>query len=548
MIINLYGIFQSLAPKVSLKPTGDCQAQLALKAAAVAGETPGGSRGRRHSKSSRVGRELMKILTKGSKKERREKKSRREKKKRKEKRGRASSSRIKPDPDGSSSPGRTPSSGSYSSSSWEDERSSSEEKDLDPPLRKRSKQSPGSVLKLLLAHARAQLDQSAKVALDPLEAQRITEGVKMGSYFSICIRPSLGNSMRPIRELHHLSTAIDLLRQGNLNLLGDMLASRFMAIHQASVDGNWVAANSHGIVRVGGQFSGHERCLVGDASPCKASRKSCRFRCIRMEQGWPRKRKLEGQEPRWSGRRSALGRKGAWKERKGKEERKATELVGRSGRCQQMERREGWQCGEEAGLSNRPHSLAVPLTCMGRAPGIIPEIVFAEVIKACTSLRSTGCVLCWLLVQGMVPGVRNTGNSSFVALVISLLGAKTQGYPKRKKGAAFPIKEGELYMVKEKFSNLPFQAFRDEDFVQRWYLDAWLFVCLLSLNFLWGAVAGLPPGRWLQSDRMAVESVRAAIQRRCLDDVFLPTSEADWEKELASRMVMEEKKSARVMF
>ena len=201
-----------------------------------------------------------------------------------------------------------------------------------------------------------------------------------------------------------------------------------------------------------------------------------------------------------------------------------------------MERREGQQCGEE-GLSNGPHSPAVPSTCMGEAPGVIPEIVFAEVIRACTSLRSTGCVLCWLLVQGMVPGVHHTGNSSFVALVISLLGAKTQGYPKRKKGAAFPIKEGELCVVKEKFANLPFQAFRDEDFVQRWYLDAWLFICFLSLNFLWGAVAGLPPGHWLQSDKMAVESVRAAIQRRCLDDVFLPTSEADWEKELASRMV-----------
>ena len=296
--------------------TGDCQAQLALKAAAVAGETPGGSRGRRHSRSSRVGRELMKILTKGSRKERKEKKSRREKKKRIEKKGRASGSRVKPDPDGSSSPGRTPSSGSYSNSSWEDERSSSEEKDLDPPLRKRSKQSPGSVLKLLLAHARAQLDQSAKVALDPLEAQRITEGVKMGSYFSICIRP--GNSMGPIRELHHLSTAIDLLRQGNLNLLGDMLASRFMAIHQASVDGNWVAAKHMELFPLEDNAAATSAVLLETRRHAKLAAKAAGFDVSGWSKGGRGKGSWKGKNPGGQDDDPPWGGKGPGKKGKGK--------------------------------------------------------------------------------------------------------------------------------------------------------------------------------------------------------------------------------------
>lgn len=171
--------------------TTDCQAQLALKAAAVADETSGGAKGHRHqSRSSKVGKQLLKILTKNSKKDKKDKKKKKKKDK-KEKR-KSLKSRVKPDPDGSSSPSGMGSSDSSSSSTWDDDKSSSEEKDLDPPLRKRSKQRPGSVLKLLLAHARTQLDQSAKVSLDPLEAQKITEGVKMGSYFSICIRPSMG--------------------------------------------------------------------------------------------------------------------------------------------------------------------------------------------------------------------------------------------------------------------------------------------------------------------------------------------------------------------
>ena len=70
----------------------------------------------------------------------------------------------------------------------------------------------------------------------------ITKGVKIGSYFSIIVRPQVGSSMAQARELHHLAQVIDLLRQGDLDVLGDVLAARFISIHQAALDGSWTTA------------------------------------------------------------------------------------------------------------------------------------------------------------------------------------------------------------------------------------------------------------------------------------------------------------------
>lgn len=136
-----------------------------------------------------------------------------------------------------------------------------------------------------------------------------------------------------------------------------------------------------------------------------------------------------------------------------------------------------------------------------------------------------------------MPNGLATSSSSFVSQVIPLLSAKTQGHPKRKKGAAFPLKEGELHKVRDNFSRLTLEDVCKDTFVQAWYLDAWTYLCFCSLNKLWGATAGILPGSWLQSDRMVADSVRAAVHRRCLEDCARPTSEALWEKDLSSRMI-----------
>ena len=42
--------------------------------------------------------------------------------------------------------------------------------------------------------------------------------------------------------MFHLASALDLLRKGELSHLGDLLAGRFISLHQAVLDGNWSAA------------------------------------------------------------------------------------------------------------------------------------------------------------------------------------------------------------------------------------------------------------------------------------------------------------------
>ena len=167
-----------------------------------------------------------------------EKKEQKEKKRKKRKKDPSDGG----DPGGSSDDDQTDSWNENYGNDWEESSSSGESKKMLGPLRRKSKEKPGSVLQALVDHARTQLDQSSKVQVGRQSDITLTQGVKIGSYFAIVVRPQLGNSMAQVRELHHLSQCLDLLRQGDLSLLGDTLAGRFMSIHQSVLDGGWRTA------------------------------------------------------------------------------------------------------------------------------------------------------------------------------------------------------------------------------------------------------------------------------------------------------------------
>ena len=196
------------------------RAQLALKAVEQAGL--GKKKKKRKSKSSteKVSKLLARLLT--SKEDRT---SRKKKKKRK----------------------RTLKSGvieSYSTSSSNCSEESIEEQsdeELEAPLRKKSKERPGSVLALLTSHVAQQLDQGSMVDLDG-ENQGVVSGVKVMTYFNLFLKPNHLSHQRELRELHSLAAMIDILRQGDLAKVGDALAGRFIALHQFLQDGTWNTA------------------------------------------------------------------------------------------------------------------------------------------------------------------------------------------------------------------------------------------------------------------------------------------------------------------
>ena len=222
------------------------QQQLVGRALAVS-KTVAGEKRKSSSSSGKLGAALAKILTrqvkKGkSKKKKKEKKERKSKKKRRKK-GPKGSDDGGGDGDSSPSPsssGVTDSCDEFSNDQSSSSKSSDDE--LEAPLKKKSKKNPGSVLELLVSHAREQLDQSASVGVGKDEGHYLTSGIKVMTYFQVLLKPRLGGSAALQREMHHLATAIDLLRQGRLGLLGDTLAARFLCLHQSILDGNWSAA------------------------------------------------------------------------------------------------------------------------------------------------------------------------------------------------------------------------------------------------------------------------------------------------------------------
>ncbi|CAL1140246.1 unnamed protein product [Cladocopium goreaui] len=134
---------------------------------------------------------------------------------------------------------KTKSSGSKRSgdSSYGEEEESSSSSEMLAPLQKRSSRQPGAVLRMLVEHAKASLDQSALV--ETTKSGNVTEGVKMASYFNLLVRPYHSATSR---DMHHLAVCLDELRAGELGKLGDSLASRYLAIHTAVNEGTWRSA------------------------------------------------------------------------------------------------------------------------------------------------------------------------------------------------------------------------------------------------------------------------------------------------------------------
>ncbi len=205
------------------KSRGGAEAQLLAMAVQRDG-AQGGSRQQKRRKMKNKGSKREK--DKESKEDRSRKKKDKRKKKRKKKKKRRG--------DGDSSP----SSSEESSESGESSISSSSS--LLAPLQKRSRESPGGVLRMLVKHARMVMDQSATV--DVGDGGSVTSGVKLTSYFALMLRPYHSSSSRDMKELFGLATCMDLLREGKLGALGDSLASRFIAIQTAMADGSWKAA------------------------------------------------------------------------------------------------------------------------------------------------------------------------------------------------------------------------------------------------------------------------------------------------------------------
>ena len=266
--------------------TKSLSGQLTRQALALASQRKKEKKKRRKKKKApqnKLAAVLTQILT-GSKEKNKEKMKKKKKKKRKRK---------------TLKDGTIVSCSSSCSSSYADEedQQASSESDLEAPIRKRSRDHPGSVLALLTSHVRETLDQAAVMDV-PAGEVSLTGGVKVATYFALHIKPQFPTQQRELREMFSLAATLDLLRRGDIARVGDSLAARFMALHQALLDQNWGTARHM-------ELHAMEETSAGSPSIVLASRKHSKL--VDKVQG-----RNTGNWTSWSLGGRGRG-KGAWK-------------------------------------------------------------------------------------------------------------------------------------------------------------------------------------------------------------------------------------------
>lgn len=109
------------------------------------------------------------------------------------------------------------------------------------PLKRRSLRHPGSVFQMLEEHAVERLAVDGIVD-EGYEASGLRgQRPKILTYFQLVLRPQLDPKSRDCKELALLARSLDLLRDGRLAELADVLSARLFAVDTAGRQG-WQTA------------------------------------------------------------------------------------------------------------------------------------------------------------------------------------------------------------------------------------------------------------------------------------------------------------------
>ena len=414
--------------------------------------------------------------------------------------------------------GKDPSSSGGSSSSSEGDSDADEESDSSEmlaPLQKRSSRRPGTVLRMLVKHARTTLDQSSAVDVD--QKGGLTSGIRMATYFNLMIRPYHSAASRDMKELHYLSIAMDELRQGFLWKLGGSLASRFLAVHAAVNEGTWksaqypLEATQSAPTPVLLEAKKHSRLINKSLSNDEGSWRKGRYQEDWRNPGWTnpegRKRKRKGQ-----GRQRQ--RKGSWLLGK-RIMRWSVQLVGSAEREQRWQGRQGRQGSNEEGQVN---------TALLAVHGMELEDIrwrsgFEDMSRLAADGRSlslVGCILAWMVIHADLDLKEDGRLKPIWYLLRSADAGNSAVHQLPRKGEAFPFTVGGLSGFVEAAGKCSYSVALSEAFVSRWSHDAWLF----SLRGAGGKYTGrllvsfekVSRGSWKKN---CLTALSATLGRKC---------------------------------
>ena len=128
-----------------------------------------------------------------------------------------------------------------SSSRSRSKESSSSSNSLVPPLKKKSQKEPGSVLRLLENQVMEHLAQEGVLEEEYMADSGTGKRPKIFTFFQLALKPTLDPRSRDCREISLLARCLDMLREGRLASLADVLSARLLAVETATRQG-WATA------------------------------------------------------------------------------------------------------------------------------------------------------------------------------------------------------------------------------------------------------------------------------------------------------------------
>ena len=282
---------------------------------------------------------------------------------------------------------------STNSSEEEDEISESSFEDLETPMKQRSRDKPGSVLRMLTQHVQEQLEQAATTEVSSGQ-DSLTGGVKILTYFALQIKPSYPTQLREMRDVSFgqrdgcTSTRRD--RQGRRRLgrqiHGDTSVTYRPELVNSPLHGDFPPRGAQRRIKQFG-FSHKETHQAGSQSPRHIDKRMVRLLSRswqrwkgRMVWPWRCKRRWEGSERKREERKRQGKRKG--------QERRPERMEGE-------EREAGGEVRKGGGtLEGLAHALPSPGTEHWEE-----KASFEAAAHASTDLRKLGCAVAWFLAR-----------------------------------------------------------------------------------------------------------------------------------------------------
>ena len=159
-------------------------------------------------------------------------------------------------------------------------------------------------------------------------------------------------------------------------------------------------------------------------------------------------------------------------------------------------------------------------------------VSFGRALARCTSLNTTGCVVCWL-ISNYKRLSKTPQNLKFLA------GIFNSGVRRRvaRRRSALPVCEGEFTELVELMQRISLEAASTDEFSKVWSEKCWTVAACYACNFLVEGANPFLPGRWSRPEKLLAEAVAEAVGRFQAHGQTVAPDISEVEKELRGKRV-----------